>query len=525
MSSARDRLREALAAEREGRLADAFVLCSGVLSEPDLQTDGFNLFGRLYRELGDAANAIASQRYVLTLDPGHARAAADLIVALGAVDRTFDARGEYRAAIAPYPDVACHHRDPESLLPFAGMARIEERLHAILARDPSFAPAHAALGNIRARERRLGDAFEAYRIATMLAWEWSDVHLAMAGFFDSLLDDANAERHRSEALARQRTYPAVVFEHALRVLVATAPGDPTANAPLDFCIDHERIALHRHYLAGDEPRTVLPAYDLVFNAIEDAERSSDAIARCVAFIAAQSRPAINDPRNLARVRRSALPHTLARVAGCVLPATERIERATLAAAGDSRVGDLSFPLLVRPVDTHRGDWQERIDTGPQLRAYLERAPGAAFNVSEFVDYRSSDGYYRKYRAIVVDGKPFAYHLAIADTWKVHYHSSLMAEFAWMRAEEERFLRLPQAAIASWDTVFGEIAAAVGLEYFGVDCALDRDGNLLVFECGPSMLVQCRDEEPFAYKHAYVPRIFTALEDLLHRVARSAQAPT
>ena len=220
------------------------------------------------------------------------------------------------------------------------------------------------------------------------------------------------------------------------------------------------------------------------------------------------------------MRRAVLPATLAGVAGCVVPATERIERATLERATDSGVGRLAFPLLVRPIDTHRGDWQERIETLPHLRAYLERAPGDAFNVTSFVDYRSSDGYYRKYRAIVVSGKPFAYHLAIADTWKVHYHSSLMAQFAWMREEEERFLRRPEAVFSSWKAVFGEIAAAVGLEYFGVDCALDRDGNLLVFECGPSMLVQCRDEEPFAYKHDYVPKIFAALEELLYLSVRT-----
>ena len=128
--------------------------------------------------------------------------------------------------------------------------------------------------------------------------------------------------------------------------------------------------------------------------------------------------------------------------------------------------------------------------------------------------------------LVVDGVPYPYHLAIAEDWLVHYWrvTGLMEAHDWMRAEEERFLREPQRAMPAWDIAFAGIAEAIGLDYFGVDCTVLTDGTILVFECDPSAFVHCREasDGPFAYKYAYVPRIFAALDRLLDRAAaRSA----
>ena len=514
-------LNAALAAEQQGRWADSLILCRQALADASVQSDAFNLFGRLCWAAGDAANAIAAQRHVLVLVPEHGRAKADLHVALGAIRSFSDATDAFRSAVTPHPDVTCHHRDPISLLPFVGMDRLERAMHHVLDLDPSFAPAHAALGNIRARQGRLSEALNAYRLAAMLNWEWADVHLALAGFFDTVRDEQNAARHRHEALSRKQVYPASSPDAHWQVLVLTAPGDPTANAPLDYCINHERIALHRYYLTDDIAQLDVPEYDLVFNAIEEAESSDAAIQRCAAFIASQSKPVINHPRHLANVRRSTLPDTLRDVVGCSVPPTHRIARQELERLlQDSAATGYDFPVLVRPVDTHRGDWQERLSNAAELRDYLMRVPGKHFNVSPFVDYRSEDGYYRKYRVFIVDGKPFPYHLAISEKWKVHYHSSLMGQHAWMRDEELRFLEDPRRVFKEWDATFGGIAIAVGMDYFGVDCARTPEGSALIFECGPGMLMQCQDSpELFAYKYEHVPRIFAALDDLISARSR------
>jgi hypothetical protein len=51
----------------------------------------------------------------------------------------------------------------------------------------------------------------------------------------------------------------------------------------------------------------------------------------------------------------------------------------------------------------------------------------------------------------------------------------------------------------------------------MDCSLDRDGNVLVFEIDAAMLVHLWDPiEVYPYKHEFVPRIFRAVERLVER---------
>jgi len=88
----------------------------------------------------------------------------------------------------------------------------------------------------------------------------------------------------------------------------------------------------------------------------------------------------------------------------------------------------------------------------------------------------------------------------------------------MREEEAAFLADPRAAFngQAFETLV-RVGAAVGLEYFGIDCGIDRDGNVLVFEADAAMLVHTSDPiELYPYKHQFVPRIYRAVEALLDR---------
>jgi glutathione synthase/RimK-type ligase-like ATP-grasp enzyme len=198
--------------------------------------------------------------------------------------------------------------------------------------------------------------------------------------------------------------------------------------------------------------------------------------------------------------------TLSGVSGCTVPQADRLTRKELAAWK-------RFPLLIRPIDTHAGRGLEKIDAPDDLAQYLAKSGEARFDAVPFVDYRNDDGYYRKYRVVLVDGVPYPYHLAISPGWMVHYIKTPTASVKWMRDEELRFLRDPHSVFTSWDRTFTEMAQAMGLDYFGIDCALLPDGNVLVFEVDTAMLVHCR-EPADSYKHQYVPRIFRAVEALL-----------
>jgi glutathione synthase/RimK-type ligase-like ATP-grasp enzyme len=335
----------------------------------------------------------------------------------------------------------------------------------------------------------------------------------LAQLYDTADRPVDGARHLGEAVARKVAFRSNAPYAARRVLVLKTAGGYLANALLDFCIDPRRTNLDTFYVTpttGALPD--LPADGVLFNAISETEAHAATIARAIALTDAQPHAVLNPPRSLRNVRRTELAGRLLPVAGAgALPAVRASRRDPIAPA---------FPLLMRPVDTHRGDGLERIDDASGVAAYVARNPAEHYILTPFVDYRSHDGYYRKYRVVVVGGVPYPYHLGISETWLVHYWRAarLMRAHGWMRAEEERFLREPEAVFPAWSRVFGEIAAALGLDYFGVDCALLEDGNVLVFECDPSAFVHCREDpnDVFAYKFTYVPRIFAALDELLDR---------
>lgn len=156
-----------------------------------------------------------------------------------------------------------------------------------------------------------------------------------------------------------------------------------------------------------------------------------------------------------------------------------------------------------------------------MDGYLSDHPAdAEFFISRYVDYRSSDGFFRKYRIVWVDGRPYPCHMAIAADWKVWYLNADMASSAAKRAEEEEFMSTFDEGFARRHA--GALAAAVerfGLEYVGIDCAEMPDGRLLVFE-GDIALV-AHDMDPpglYPYKGPQMRRMFTAFYEMLKRHA-------
>ena len=109
---------------------------------------------------------------------------------------------------------------------------------------------------------------------------------------------------------------------------------------------------------------------------------------------------------------------------------------------------------------------------------------------------------------------------------IHYLNADTPNFVWMRAEEERFLAdLSNVFTGAAVDALRAIAARCGLDYAGMDCTLDAEGRVLVFEIDAAMLVHLWDPiEIYPYKHRYVPRIFRAVEALVdRRIGRSAAA--
>jgi hypothetical protein len=301
------------------------------------------------------------------------------------------------------------------------------------------------------------------------------------------------------------------------VLILAASG--IGNVPIDALLPRDRINRIKWFIdyAPADQAARLPRFDLVFNAIGDPDVASPALHRAAAFLRDRSEPVLNPPARVLGTQRDQMPQLLVGIPHLVVPPVLRVARAAL---GDANLpaqlagAAIPLPVLVRPLGSHGG---KNVGLVPAAAAFAQFDPGDAEScyLTGFHDSRSADGYYRKYRMIFVDRRPYPYHLAISQHWLVHYFSADMAATPWKLEEERRFLQDPATVLGprAWAAI-ETIGRRLDLDYGGVDFALLPDGRVLFFEANALMLVHLRESpEQFAYKHACVPRIFRAFDTM------------
>jgi tetratricopeptide (TPR) repeat protein len=346
--------------------------------------------------------------------------------------------------------------------------------------------------------------------------------------------DAAAGREDEAAQARDRAYriqrvfvePAAA--HARRVLILCV-GGTSGNVPVETLLPGQtccRIKYAIDYAAASED-ALLPPYDLVFNAVGEPDVAAALHDRLLAFAARCGRPILNRPEAIAGTRRHELATLLGGLDDVVIAPCIRVDGAASQGPLADALADAALvcPGLARPAATHGGEGLERCDDMAALIAHLEqlRAAASAHYLTAFRDYRSADGFYRKYRIVFVGGRPFPYHMAVSAHWMVHYFSADMEAAPARLAEERRFLQDPAAALgARAMAAVGAIGRRLGLDYGGIDFTLLPDGRVFVFEANATMLVHReRQDGALAYKNEYVQRIVDAFEAL--QAQRSADA--
>ena len=399
---------------------------------------------------------------------------------------------------------------PPALAAFVGLRELRAHLETICSSGASGPLEWAMLGNAYTREGRYLEAIDAYERALAIDPHFAAAHLAIAELASMLHDEEPDALHRKRALALQRVYldPLPVGDRLpLVMLLRDVPY--SVNMPLDVLVDRTRVALHKVYMEGE---VEIPPHAAAICAFGYAYDALGAIDRATSIAGALAHPIINVPARLLATAREALPQTLASIDGV---------RACASTAYSARdLTHAALPALVRPRDTHAGRGLSLVRSPDEMRAHLARFPAQAYHVTPFVEYRSPDGYYRKYRAILIDGVAYPYHLAISPRWMVHYRGSPMREHAWMREEEARFLDDPERAVPRWGERLGAIARAIGLEYVGLDLTVLPDDTLLVFEADAAMLLHDEDEHDLlSYKRPYVARIREAFHALVERRVR------
>lgn len=338
---------------------------------------------------------------------------------------------------------------------------------------------------------------------------------------------------QAEVLAFHQLFrsPCSAPQPKLRVLALAAAMDMGGNTPIEFLLEHSGIELLTLYVVdGVELLTPLPDHDVAIVIASDSEECRDALRKIERAAPRWPRPLLNPPHLVAHLDRDKLHHLLRGVDGLDIPSTAVARRvqlsdlastdAAVAAIADDLAVPLAFPMIVRPRGSHAGAGLARVEDRAALGRYLSERTEDEFFVSRFVDYASRDGLYRKYRIAFVDGRPYACHMAIADRWDIWYLNAGMAFSESKRGEEADFMRSFDDAFAvRHQCALKGLAGRIGLDYFTVDCAENKRGELLIFEADNTAVVHDMDSpELFPYKGPQMHKVFDAFVAMLFRHA-------
>jgi hypothetical protein len=312
-----------------------------------------------------------------------------------------------------------------------------------------------------------------------------------------------------------------------RLLAFVTPGDFMANTPLDFLLEGSNALLLLRYV--DEATMVLddlPEHDMAFMAVGESPENAAVLARMAVLLADWPGPILNNAAPLiASLTRDGVSARLADQPALYAPPNLRVSQAKLAALRAGRIApetlhpDLRYPLVLRPIGTHAGNGMRLAHSADDLHA----PDVAEVYLAPFIDYRDAEGLFTKQRVVFIKGRPYPCHMARSDHWIVHYLSAGMAEdpakraaeAAWMTTFDTGFARRHAAAFAA-------LNAAIGLDYFGIDCAELPDGRLLIFELDVAMIVHDMDDAAtFPYKKPAMRRLFDAFLASLTPPAQSS----
>jgi tetratricopeptide (TPR) repeat protein len=516
---------------------------------------------------GHEANAddgsIEALRARCAQSPNRAEPRVDLARALLSARRAAEAVIPIEQAVALAPQLteavavrdavlqALHAGDPNLVL-----------LELTAAHDFDNGDAHLALGEAYVAADRPHDAERHFKLA-LDRGKARDAHVDLGTLYLTVKMWDAAEHHARAALACEDRGPVddtlIAMAHQTLASVADARGDhdastlcldqayarqslfrqPAATASFTTLVLVTRSAGNISYQSLLPPRRFdravwymeharleqvaeLPPYAVVLNAIGDPDAAMASRAAVEAFLAVCPRPVLNDPTRVWATFRHRIGDTLAGIDGVVTPLTIRLTAEDIAAKGlPAAVADagLGAPVLVRPVGSHGGKGLILARDETALDD-VQVDPGLDAYVSRFHDYRSPDGYHRKYRVIFVDRRAFPYHLAISRDWMVHHDTSAMADDAARIEEELRFLADPKTALGARAMAAIEaIGRRLDLDYAGIDFSLTADGEVLVFEANATMLTHLEPETgPFAAKNRFIQPIIDAFQARLSKLA-------
>ncbi len=236
-------------------------------------------------------------------------------------------------------------------------------------------------------------------------------------------------------------------------------------------------------------------------------------------------PLVNPSWAVAATARPLIARRLAHQAGVHAPHCTLFRAGALTLPEHIEAHAHRYPVLLRPPGKHGSVGLVRVDDPGEISRHP--AMLRACTVTDFVDFRSGDGLWRKYRMVYAGDRLFRRHVLTDRAWNLTRAArEFMGDRPELAAEEQDWINRPVTLErGSVEARVMHQFRALQLDFGAIDFALPPDGDLVVFEINACVQLTNRLDAQAAGDRRYFEANNEAiLEALLAQVCARAAAP-
>ena len=259
----------------------------------------------------------------------------------------------------------------------------------------------------------------------------------------------------------------------------------------DF-INDESIKKYMLMLDANKTQDVkLVKSAIIFNQISDADTHKVALTKLknIYKFFPKNTTVLNDPSQILKTTRDNIYALLKDIPKVDIPKTLKIKPKSPSDIYNAiKKAKLAFPIMFRKAGDHGGISTILLEDDSE-NFYAFALDGNDYYLTQFVEYKR-DGVYIKYRLVVVNGEVFLRHMIVSDKWIIHSGSrDFMQKQPKYQVMEQKALKNFEKEIKpKIQQSISKLYQVTKLDYFGIDCSIDSDFNLLIFELNANMNV-------------------------------------
>lgn len=269
---------------------------------------------------------------------------------------------------------------------------------------------------------------------------------------------------------------------------------------------HHRLHVTRNFFRQSR-QPDLSAYRTIVNLITEPEQSAKVLENVRKVLRGVQGRVINPPDAVFRSTRDRVARRLRGISGLIVPAAIRLP-ASKAAARTLEKAEIGLPIILRQTGTHGGKIVGRFESVGEAIAVMES--GREHIATRFVDFRSSDGLYRKYRVFFIGPRIILRHMLVSENWNVHAkeRAGFMADRPELVAEERALFEREEPFPPSVRQVLESVRERMELDFFGMDFGITHAGEVVLFEANATMSFFPFSRDP---QFEYLQRCFEPAE--------------